>query len=177
MGRNPSNNAPVEITPEEALKWARKHRDQLLAGVELLRKLTASASDADYQQLQTDMDSVAPDVGNLAWGHKYFSLLFPDKLDDYHNADLQRFHLIKLLQVPPDKPGRYALAGWYVDLAGQLGMPINHLTTVLNARDGRQHRYWRIGTSGRRREPNFLAHDARWELCWPSGGGRRHSAT
>jgi len=116
MGRNP-NNAPVEITPEEALRWARKHRDQLLAGVELLRKLPSPAVDADYEKLQSDMDAVAPDVSNLAWGHKYFSLLFADKLDDYHNADLQRFHLIKLLQVPPNKPGRYALAGWYVDLA------------------------------------------------------------
>ena len=35
------------------------------------------------------MDAKAPDVSDLAWGHKYFSLLFPDKLDDYHNADLQ----------------------------------------------------------------------------------------
>jgi len=147
MGRNP-NNVPAEIAPEDALKWARKHRDQLLAGVGLLRKLPTPASDADYEHLQTNMDSVAPDVSNLAWGHKYFSLLFPDKLDDYHNADLQRFHLIKLLQVPPDKPGRYALAGWYADLAGQLGLPMNQLTTVLNARDGRQHRYWRTSEDG-----------------------------
>ena len=154
MGRNP-NNAPVEISPEEALKWARKHRDQLLAGVDVLRKLPTPASDSDYEQLQTDMDSVAPDVSNLAWGHKYFSLLFPDKLDDYHNASLQRFHFIKLLQVPPDKEGRYVLAGWYVDLAGQLGLPMNQLTTVLNARDGRQHRYWRIGTSEDEKNPVF----------------------
>ncbi len=155
MGRN-SSNTPVEISPEEALKWAKKHRDQLLAGVDLLRKLPAPSSDADYEQLPTDMDSVAPDVSNLAWGHKYFSLLFPDKLDDYHNADLQRFHLIKLLQVPPDKLGRYVLAGWYVDLASQLGLPINQLTTVLNARDGRrQHRYWRIGTSEGDGNPTF----------------------
>ena len=154
MGRNP-NNAPVEITPEEALKWARKHRDQLLAGVELLRKVPTPASDSDYEQLQTNMDTVAPDVSNLAWGHKYFSLLFPEKLDDYHSADLQRFHLIKLLQVPPDKPGRYILAGWYLDLAGQLGLPTNQLTTVLNARDGRQHRYWRIGTSEDGVHPTF----------------------
>src|ERR1039458_1845128 len=120
-----------------------------------------------------DMDSVAPDVSNLAWGHKYFSLLFPDKLDDYHNADLQRLHLIKLLQVPPDKPGRYVLAGWYVDLASQLSLRMHPLTTVLNARDGRQHRYWRIGTSvdgvnptfwPAMREGNYMA------IGWPDLG-------
>ena len=172
MGRNP-NNAPVEITPDEALRWARKHRDQLLAGVELLRKLATPASDADYEQLQTDMDSVAPDVSNMAWGHKYFSLLFPDKLDDYHNADLQRFHLIKLLQVPPDKPGRYVLAGWYVDLAEQLGLPMNQLTTVLNVRDGRQHRYWRIGTSEGDGNPTFwpVMRDGNYvAIGWPKLG-------
>ncbi len=172
MGRS-TNRAPVEITKDAALKWARKHRDQLLAGVELLRKLPARASDADYEQLQKDMDDVAPDVSNLAWGHKYFSLLFPDKLDDYHNADLQRFHLIKLLQVPPDKPGRYVLAGWYVDLAGQLGLPMNHLTTVLNNRDGRQHRYWRMGTSDGDGNPTFwpVMRDGGYvAIGWPNLG-------
>ena len=71
MGRAPNTvGTPVEITPEEALKWARKHRDQLLSGVEVLRKLPTPVSDHDYQKLQADMDSVAPDVSNLAWGHK-----------------------------------------------------------------------------------------------------------
>ena len=37
------------------------------------------------------MDSVAPDVSSYAWGHKYLSLLYPSKLDDYHNPDFQRF--------------------------------------------------------------------------------------
>ena len=154
MGRSPGN-APVEITADEALTLARKHRDQLLAGVEFLRALPADASDEAYERLQSEMDAKAPDVSNLAWGHKYFSLLFPDKLDDYHNADLQRFHLIKLLQLPPDKRGRYALAGWYVDLAQQLGLHMNQLTAVLNARDGRQHKYWRVGTSEDGRKPTF----------------------
>ena len=156
MGRSASNSSmPVEISSAEALNWARRHRDQLLAGVELLRKMSNPSTDADYEKLQNKMDSVAPDVSKMAWGHKYFSLLFPDKLDDYHLADLQRFHLIKLLQVPPDKPGRYILAGWYMDLASQLGLPTNHLTTVLNARDGRQHRYWRIGTSEGDGKPTY----------------------
>ncbi len=155
MGRSPGN-VPVEITPDEASKLARKHRDQLLAGVELLRALPGDASDEVYERLQSEMDAKAPDVSNLAWGHKYFSLLFPDKLDDYHNADLQRFHLIKLLQLPePDKGGRYVLAGRYVELAQQVGLHMNQLTAVLNARHGRQHKYWRVGTSEDGRTPTF----------------------
>jgi hypothetical protein len=45
------------------------------------------------------------------WGRKYFSLLAPERLDDYHNADYQRFHLVKMLQVPPEGGGRYLCAG------------------------------------------------------------------
>ena len=101
------------------------------------------------------MDSKAPDVKRLGMGTQDFSLLFAEKLDDYHNADLQRFHLVKLLQLPPDKRGRYVLAGWYVDLARQLGLHMNQLTSVLNVRDGRQHRYWRIGTSEGDNDPVF----------------------
>lgn len=37
-------------------------------------------------------------------------------------------------------------------------MPINHLTTILNARDGRPYRYWRIGTSNGTQPRN------RWDL-------------
>ena len=93
------------------------------------------------------MDARAPDVSDLAWGHKYFSLLYPDKLDDYHSPDYQRFHLIKLLQIPPEGEGRYIVAGRYVAIAHELGIPLNSLTTILNFRHGRPYHYWRIGTS------------------------------
>jgi 5-methylcytosine-specific restriction protein B len=63
------------------------------------------------------MSRIAAEVSDLAWGHKYFSLLYPEKLDDFHNSDYQRFHLIKLLQVPPQDDGRYIAASCFVDLA------------------------------------------------------------
>ncbi len=74
-------------------------------------------------------------------------MLYPNKLDDYHNPDFQRYHLIKLLQVPPGGHGRYIVASRYVALANALGIPLNNLTQVLNERDGNPHEYWRIGTS------------------------------
>ena len=110
--------------------------------------MPANGTDEDYQQLQQDMNHVAPDVSNLAWGHKYFSLLYPEKLDDFHNPDYQRFHLIKLLQFPPQGEGRYIAGGSFVSIANVLNIPINHLTSLLNIRDGRTpYSYWRIGTS------------------------------
>lgn len=130
----------------EAIALARRHRDQLLAGVELLEALPANASDADYARLQTDLDRLAPNVSDTAWGHKYFSLLFPTQLDDYHNPYFQRFYLIRLLQTPVAAEGRYSCARQYVSIAHELGIWINHLTSVLNRVFGKPYRYWRVGT-------------------------------
>ncbi|RPJ02790.1 MAG: AAA family ATPase, partial [Chloroflexi bacterium] len=140
-------NYPRTITTAEAIAVARRHRDQLIRGAELLEQLPPDATDEDYRILQAGMDSEAPDVSRLAWGHKYFSLLYPDRLDDYHAESYQRFHLIKLLQLPPEGEGRYLCAGRYVAIARELGMPLNHLTTVLNEIHGRPYQYWRIATS------------------------------
>ena len=140
-------NQPQDITKDEAIAMARSHRDQLLKGVELLEKLGEEVTDDDYAELQDQMDELAPDVSRLAWGHKYFSLLFPNKLDDFHSPDWQRFHLLKLLQLPPEGNGRYICAGRFVAAANEVGLPMNHFTSTLNSVQGRLHRYWRIGTT------------------------------
>ena len=160
------------LTVQEAIGIARRNRDQLLAGAELCARLPRQTDDGIYAQLQTDLAHKAPDVNDTAWGHKYFSLLFPDRLDDYHNADYQRFHLIKLLQEPPPKEGRYVCAGRFAAAASELAMPINHLTKLLNNRYDRPHTYWRIGTRlGERDSIWHLVRDAGCiAIGWPQLG-------
>ena len=145
MKGSPQNQQELSI--EEAIKVARNHRDQLIRGAELLGRLPVNGSDSDYATLQQDMDRLVPDVSDSSWGHKYFYMLRPDKLDDYHNPDYQRFYLIKLLQEPPQEDGRYIAAERYVAIARELDMPINHLTTILTNMNESPYRYWRIGTS------------------------------
>lgn len=134
----------ISLTPAEAFEVARKHRDQLLAGVAVLDKFPENASNEEYLRLQQDLENAAPDLSHLAWAHKYFSLLFPTKLDDFHNHKYQRYHLVKLLQRPPEQRGLYAAAGLFVRLAAHFAWPINHFTTVLNKRNGSPVTYWRI---------------------------------
>jgi 5-methylcytosine-specific restriction protein B len=136
-----------ELALDEAVQIARRHRDQLLRGAELINQLPAGASDAGYLRLQEQLFAAAPDVADSAWGHKYWSLLFPGKLEDIHNPFYQRFHLVKLLQLPPAEEGRYASAGRFVALTRALDWPMNTLTTVLNRRNGSPHGYWRVGTT------------------------------
>jgi 5-methylcytosine-specific restriction enzyme B len=134
------------ISEADAIEVARKHRDQLIAGSVLLEELPLDSDDDRYRRLQEQLNQAAPDVSGLAWGHKYFSLLFPAKLDDYHNHHYQRYNLIKLLQLPPKEEGLYVAAGRFVSLARQFGWPINHFTSALNERNGKPTDYWRIGT-------------------------------
>ena len=169
-----SPKKPEEITILKAIDIARNQRDELVHGAEALAEFKASAEDPAYQNLQLYLDLTAPTVSDSAWGHKYFSLLFPDILDDYHNPDYARFHLIKLLQLPPSGAGRYLMGGRFVALSRQFDLPINNFTTILNEKDGRTpYTYWRIGTREGDTGPS------RWEMMktgncvaigWPNLG-------
>jgi 5-methylcytosine-specific restriction enzyme B len=143
------------LTITDAIREARQQRDELLAGDEVLRNLDVNdTSDAVCARLQTAMETAAPHLSNAAWAHKYWFLTHPDKLDDFHSPRYQRFHLFKLLQMPPDRIGirdftaaRFNCAGRFVAAARQLEAPITAFDRVLNQRHGSFHHYWRIGTT------------------------------
>src|SRR2546421_7346554 len=151
---------PEELTVEQAIDKARQNRDQLIRGVDHLEKLPVNGTDEDYAQVQQEMNRVAPEVSNVSWGHKYFSLLYPEKLDPFHNPEFQRFHLIKLLQLPPQGEGRYLVAGRFVAIAKALEIPMNNLAGLLYEREGHTpYSYWRIGTRSFGDKPKDF-----WEL-------------
>jgi 5-methylcytosine-specific restriction protein B len=148
--------APRDILLGEAVEIARRHRDQILAAVDLVSRIPDGADDAAYIALQRDLERVAPNVHDTAWGHKYLSLLFPNVLDDFHVADYQRYNLIRLLQLPPRAAdewiaGRYVCAGRFVALARILDVPLHAATTLLNHRHGSPRGYWRLGTTDEER--------------------------
>ncbi len=147
-----------EITLEQAIEIARSHRDQLIRGISIIQSLPDSTDDSIYRKLQEDLTREAPDVENTAWGHKYFHMVCPTKIDDYHVANFQRFHLIKLLQLPPEGEGRYICAGRFAAQARDLNIPINSLSTLLNQLHGRPYSYWRINTNGENGRENLWKH-------------------
>jgi 5-methylcytosine-specific restriction protein B len=150
-----SSQTQQVLSLEDAIAIARTQRDELLAGAEVLVSLdTGDTSDTSYAQLQTAMEKAAPKLSGDGWAHKYWFLINPDRLDDYHSPRYQRFHLFKLLQMPPDRVGildgrapRFICAGRFIAAARELGVPVTTLNRVLNQRDGAFHRYWRVGTT------------------------------
>jgi 5-methylcytosine-specific restriction enzyme B len=143
------------LSLEDAIAFARMQRDELVTGAEVLSSLDANdASDEAYAKLQTSMEKAAPNLARDGWAHKYWFLIHPDRIDDYHSPRYQRFHLFKLLQLPPDGVGildsgspRFICAGRFVAAARELGVPVTTFNTILNRRDGAFHRYWKVGTT------------------------------
>lgn len=143
------------LSLDEAIGIARVQRDELLAGYDVLAALDpGDTSDQSYSRLQKAMEHAAPNLSGSAWGHKYWFLAHHERIDDYHSPRYQRFHIIKLLQTPPDNAGildatapRFVCAGRFVDAARALNVPVAALTSVLNQRDGGIRRYWRVGTT------------------------------
>ncbi len=133
-------------TLEEAIRISEKQRNQFVRGAELIASLPESADLEQYKKLQQNLDKECPDIANTAWGHKYFSLLFPDKLDDFHVPDYQKFHLIKLGIIPDIDKGRFIAGYYFTKLAKELGVPIVHLTTIIKSVNGNPYKYWKIGT-------------------------------
>jgi len=153
-----SPRSQKKISTSQAIKIAKQHRDQLLNGCEILEQFPLDRNDKSFETLQSELDNECPTISKYAWVHKYFHLLFPEILDDFHNQDFQNFHLIKLLIDPPEGEGRYLAAGKFLQIANQIEIPINHLTKTLVVRNGNPYRYWRIGTSDSKTPRN------RWDL-------------
>jgi len=148
MTGSPKSQRAISI--EEAIDIAKTHRDQLIKGCELLDKFPEYGDDKDYAKLQKNIDEKLPDISSKIWVRKYFSMLYPNKLDTLHTAYYQRFYLIRILQIPPQDEGIYVTVGRYVAIANELKISLHNLIEVLKKRNGKIYRYWRIDTGNTR---------------------------
>ena len=134
-----------EIDTSEAIRIAISHRDQLIASAERMQELSDIPTQVDYDQLQTSLAEIAPDIYNLAWGHKYLSLLFPTKLDDFQTLDFKAHYQTRLMLEHGELEGRYSYAYPFVDLSHQFDLYVSQFTSLLGQYFGSPRSYWRIG--------------------------------
>lgn len=121
-----------EVSLPEAIQLAGNYRDQLVAGARVLEPMPSMATEEEYVGLQEQLEAVAPDLVNRAWVHKYYHMLRPDLLDDYHVPQLQRSHLVRMGLIVPERDGRYVCGHRYAQVARELGVPMNVLAAALN---------------------------------------------
>lgn len=138
----PQRERPV--SDAEAIHIAGQHRNELVAAATLVRKLSRRGRPTDYLHLQHALSRRCPTIYSKAWAHKYLSLLFPDRLDNYHSESWQNFHLLRSLLPRSQMNGLYANAHHFVHLAEYFRWPMPHLTHALNIRNGPPARYWRV---------------------------------
>lgn len=136
-----------ELELDEAIMVAREKRDLLVKGSEIIGSMDNNYEDSTYLKLQENIDKELDNLGNLGWAHKYFHMIFPDKIDDFHSVEFQNFYLIKMLQKPIKPDARYALAGQYMKLSNQFNMKVSCFTGLLMELFGPLHNYWRVGTT------------------------------
>ncbi len=134
-----------EISVEEAIEFARRQRDQVVAASRILLAAGDDASAVDFVDVGRRVMEAAPDVADLAWGHKYLGLIAPALVDMFHRQWWQQYQLIRLLQVPPEG-NRYVIGGAHARIAQELGIPLGRYCRLLVYEHGGTKRYWRVGT-------------------------------
>lgn len=145
-----SGQKPEELTTEEAIHKARQVRDNLVAGAEMIEHIVGKddADESDYILLQKEFDDrLEFNMSNLGWVHKYFHMIYPHLLDDFHNRDWQKNALIKLQKTPSIPEGLYSMSGQLILLARKLNIYVNQLNQTMNELYGAPHHYMRIGTT------------------------------
>lgn len=112
-----SPQKPVELSEEEAVDRGTEIVKALIRGAEIIDNATLSTF-ADYEKLDDDLKvAVGDQFYNWAWFHKYYSILFADKLSGYHVWDWQ-FHVLRALGIKP--------SGKYYARSGQIAMIQNY---------------------------------------------------
>lgn len=145
-----SGQKPEELTLEEAIHKARRVRDNLVAGAEMIEEIVGNdnVSESDYIFLQKEFnEKLDYNMQNLGWVHKYYHMIFPDLIDDFHNKDWQKNALIKLQKKPSTPEGLYSMSGQLILLSRKLGIYVAQFSQSINELCGRPHHYIRIETA------------------------------
>lgn len=146
--------SPQKLSEEEALVIGTEIRDALVKGTEVIRNASLNTI-TDYEKLDDDLKkTVGEKFYNWAWFHKYYSIVFPDKLSCFHSPDWQKHALRCFLIQPSEK---------YYARSGQLAMIQNYgnlfYTKFIEALRDRFSstiiQFVRIGTSDT--EKNYVA--------------------
>lgn len=141
-----SPNKPEELSNEEAIEIGKIIRDALIKGAELIG---ASSLDifSDYEKLDEELNREIGKYATMGWVHKYFCLLYPDKLSAYHSQDWQK-HILYGLKVKP--------SGCYYGKSGQISMirrnanlEYRHFFEAFYDKFGGIKKFCRLGTSDR----------------------------
>ena len=156
-----SPQKPQELSEGEALALGKDIRDALVRGAKIIRETTLDSLEA-YEKLD---DTLREEVGNQyynwGWFHKYYSLIYNDKLCGFHSADWQ-MHVLRALKIKPSEK-YYARSGQISMVQNYAGWYYRQFFDVFAERFGEPRQFVRLGTSDGSK--NYAAEWARREVA------------
>ncbi|WP_202905692.1 hypothetical protein [Clostridium botulinum] len=143
---NPQN--PTILTLDEAILLARELRNILVGGSETIKRLLdTTLGSEEYRKLQESFDNnMKYNMSRLGWVHKYYHMIYPNLIDDFHSAKWQKHGLVCCGIKPKQEDNLYEMAGYYIKIATECELPVNYVTATINEIYGSPVNYFRIGT-------------------------------
>lgn len=148
-----SPQKPEVLSEEQALEIGKTIRDALVKGVDIINNAILDNL-SDFEKLDEDLkQGVGEQYYNLAWFHKYFSLIRPEKLSGFHSNDWQT-HVLRCLRINPSEK-YYARSAQLAKIENYAGMYYREFFAVVFEEFGGIKHFVRIGTKDD--EKNYVA--------------------
>lgn len=148
-----SPQKPEVLSEEQALEIGKTIRNALVRGVDIINNATLDNL-SDFEKLDDDLkQGVGEQYYNLAWFHKYFSLICPEKLSGFHSNDWQN-HVLRCLRINPSEK-YYARSVQLAKIENYAGMYYREFFSVIFEEFGGIKHFVRIGTKDD--EKNYVA--------------------
>lgn len=148
-----SPQKPEVLSEEQALEIGKTIRDALVKGVDIINNAILDNL-SDFEKLDEDLkQGVGEQYYNLAWFHKYFSLICPEKLSGFHSNDWQT-HVLRCLRINPSEK-YYARSAQLAKIENYAGMYYREFFAVVFEEFGGIKHFVRIGTKDD--EKNYVA--------------------
>lgn len=168
--------SPTILTTDEAIEVGREVRDRLIAGAVEIAAVGNSTDEKRYEELVLSqqktlrIESSNTDMSRLGWVHKYYHMIYPDVIDNFHSTRWQRHGLV-CCGIKPENDNLYGMAGQYIELARECGLPVSYITAAINELFGSPVSYYRIGTTdGKTSYWNEMRSGGYVAIGWPKIG-------
>ena len=139
-----SPQKPEVLSEEQALEVGKTIRDALIKGVDIINNATLDSL-SDFEKLDEDLkQGIGEQYYNLAWFHKYFSLICPEKLSGFHSNDWQT-HVLRCLRINPSEK-YYTRSAQLAKIENYAGMYYREFFAVVFEEFGGIKHFVRIGT-------------------------------
>ena len=139
-----SPQKPQVLTENQALETGKKIRDALIKGAEIIKNSTLESL-SDFEKVDDELKTVIGEqYYNLAWFHKYFFMICPDKLSGFHSNDWQN-HVLRCLRIVPSEK-YYARSMQIAKVENYTNLSYSEFFSVIYDKFGNIKNFVRLGT-------------------------------